>query len=260
MTDLMTCTPVILSISSHDPSGSAGISADIETLASLGCHCTPIISKLAARDTASLKDSQITDTSLLIEQVRAVLEDITVNLFCIGDLASISNIEAIHTILKDYPDIPVVLHPVLPPAKGHGLESAIRTLLLPLADITVLNQSEVLVLAPGADTLSAGARELMEFGCDNILITGATAANKQVSNHWFSPRANSQQYHWQRLPFSYHGAGDTLCAALSAYLGHGLSMAESIQQAQQFTWQALEKGRRIGMGELLPDRMHWCRK
>lgn len=262
MPEQLTSTPVIMSISSHDPSGSAGISADIETLASLGCHCTPIVSKLAARAGADPQDSQITDTSLLIEQVRAVLEDITVNLFCIGDLASIGNTEAMHTIINDYPDIPVVLHPSLSDhARQYGLDNAIRTLLLPQADIIVLNHTEALALAPGADTLPACARELMESGCGNVLITGAgVPTSDQISNHWFSQRGSGQQYLWERLPFSFHGAGDTLSAALSAYLGHDLGMAQSIQQAQQFTWQALQKGRRIGMGALLPDRMHWCRQ
>ena len=261
MSEQLTSTPVIMSIASHDPSGSAGITADIETLASLGCHCTPIISKLAARDSAGLKDSQVTETSLLIEQVRAVLEDITVNLICIGDLASIGNIEAMHTIVNDYPDIPVVLHPSLSDdARDYGLDSAVRTLLLPQADILVLNRDEALALAPGADNLSACARELLESGCGNVLITCAGGSGAQIDNHWFSQRGSVQQYHWQRLPYSYRGAGDTLCAALSAYLGHGLSMAQCIQQAQQFTWQSLQKGRRIGMGKLLPDRMHWCRQ
>jgi hydroxymethylpyrimidine/phosphomethylpyrimidine kinase len=256
----MTNTPVVMSISNHDPSGSAGISADIETLASLGCHCTPIISRLCARDTAGVKDSQITDTSLLIEQIRAVLEDINVNLFCIGDLASISNTEAVHTILNDYSDIAVVLHPATSEhSYNPGLEEAFQALLLPLADITIMHEAKALAMAPGADTLPACACELMESGCEHLLITGINGNASKIRNHWFFRHGSSQQYEWKRLPHSYHGAGDTLSAAISAYLAHDLSMAESIQQAQQFTWQALNKGRRFGMGELVPDRMHWCR-
>lgn len=259
MSELMTSTPVVMSISSHDPSGGAGISADIETLSSLGCHCTPIISKLAARDTTSLKDSYATDTSLLIEQIRAVLEDITVDLIAIGDLASIGNAEALHTILTDYSDIPIVLNPTLSDDQAMG--HAICTLLLPYARVVLLNQQDALALAPGADTLPACARELLESGCENILITRTASANPgQVRNQWFSQRGNSQSYDWQQLPHHYQGAGDTLSAALAAYLAHGLSMAESIQQAQQYNWQALKKARRIGMGDLLPDRLHWCRK
>lgn len=261
MSDLMTSTPVVMSISSHDPSGGSGISADIETLTSLGCHCTPIITKLSARDTAKEMDCQVTDTALLIEQIRAVLEDINVNLFKIGDLANIAIAEALHTILNDYPNIPVVLHPVISDQDSElDYPAAICNLLLSQATITVLSKDDALALSSGADTVSACAQELMEHGCDNILITSANGGNTQISNHWYSQRGTSQEYQWERLPNNYYGAGSTLSAAVSAYLAHDISMPESIQQAQQFTFKALQKGRRIGMGKLLPDRMHWCRQ
>ena len=261
MPELLTSTPVVMSISSHYPSGYAGISTNIETCASLGCHCSPIISKLVANDSSSQKNCQITNTSLLIEQVRAVLDEITVNLFYIGDLASIGNIEAIHTILNDYPDIPMVLHPSLVQyANEPAMNNAIRNMLLPQASIAVLKMRDALALAPGADTLSACSRGLMEFSCDNIFIIGAGGSSTEISNHWFSVRGSGQHYPWERLPYNYHGASETLSAALSAYLAHGLSMSESIQQAQQFTWHALQKGRQISGDVLLPDRLHWCRK
>lgn len=257
----LTYSPVVMSISSLDTSGGAGISADIETLTSLGCHCTPIITKLATRDTSDLEDTQITDTGLLIGQVRAVLEDTTVNVFKVGDLASISHVEAIYTILNDYPDIPMVLDPTIYQIDGqHEISRAIRTLLFSQASVALLRTSEAHTLAPGSDTLSACAQELMEYGCNNIVITGEHGSSTHVSNHWFSSHGQSQRYDWERLPHCYNGAGSTLSAALSAYLGHNLSLTESIKQAQQYTWHALRKGRRIGMGGMIPDRLHWCRK
>jgi len=250
-----------MSITSHDPCGGGGISADIETLASLGCHCTPIITQLCARDTSQLKDSFVTHTSLLIEQIRAVLEDINVNLFSIGDVTSIRNAEAIHTILCDYSDIPVLLHPgKLKQPDDCGLDQALSTLLLPRSKLLILSKENALALAPSADTLAACAQQILDSGCNNLLITGDQTVSTQIKNHWFLAHSSSQQYTWERLPYAYQGANDTLAAATSAYLAHGLSMAEAIQQAQQFTWQALHQGRRIGMGKLLPDRMHWCKK
>ena len=269
----MTSTPVVMSIASHDPSGGGSLSADIETLASLGCHCTSIITQLCARDTSSIKDNHIIDAGFLIEQTRVVLEDIKVNVFNIGDLASIANAEAIHTILSEYQHIPVVFHPQLQPHTDIAFNNALCSLLIPQATIVILNKDDALDLTPGADTLVASARELLEYGCENLLITGDYAGNShnhqpqsslthshQTHNHWFSQRASSQLYSWDRLPYDYHGAGAILAAATSAYLAHGLSMTESLQQAQRFTWQALQQGRRIGMGQLLPNRMHWCKK
>lgn len=260
MTDQMTSTPVVLSLSVLDPTGSAGISADIETLASLGCHCAPVVTRLSAGNTSGIKSRQITDASLLIEQIRTVLEDITVDLINIGDVASISNAEAVHTILNDYPEIPVLFHPQLHQSDEDDLRNALFSLLFPLADLSILSKQAMLMVTTGADTLSACAQELMEYGCDNVLITGDNSNSMQITNHWFSQHSAKQQFHRERLPFSFNGAGSTLAAAASGYLAHGLSMAESLQQAHRFTWQALQKGRRIGMGDHLPDRMHWSKK
>lgn len=256
----LTNTPVVMSISSHDPSGCAGISADIETLSSLGCHCTPIISKLAAQDTRSIKDSQITQTSLLIEQIRSVLEDITVDFIKIGELPSTAHIEAVHTILNDYPDIPVVLDPFWEsPHRSPELTEAICDLLLPQAYISLMSKDHALQLRSHADTTPALIQELMELGCQHIFLTHVESASlPTICNQLFNTRGLCQQYHWPRLNEHFVGAGCTLSAALAAYLAHGFSLAESVQQAQQFTHQAITKGRRIGMGRLLPDRMHWA--
>lgn len=260
MDSLMTRSPVVMTISSLDPSGCGGISAAIETLASLGCHCNPIVTQLTAQDTSTVKNAQITDSNFLIEQIRAVLEDISVDLIQIGGLGSISNVEAIHTILRDYDKIPVVLHPGRHEQEQEpGIDKALTTLLFPQASITVINQRAAVALAAGADNLSACAQELMEYGCPNLLISGIHSGGNQTSNCWYSQFSNNQTYHWPALRHRVQGAGATLAAALSAYLAHGFSLSESIQQAQQYTANALQQARRIGMGELLPDRLHWCR-
>jgi hydroxymethylpyrimidine/phosphomethylpyrimidine kinase len=255
----MTHTPVIMSISNHDPCGSAGISADIETLASLGCHCTPIITRISARDTAALKDDYIIDSSLLLEQIRAVLEDIPINLIKVGNLGSVANIETVSTILNDYPNIQVVLHTDID-RRDNKLDQALRSLLLPQATIAIFNERQTLSLATKGDTLAACAQELLEYECQNIFITSSKNTAATIHNHWYTTHNHSQDYSWPRLQRNFLGAGATLSAALSGYLGHGISMAESIQQAQQFTWQALKEGRRLGMGSLTPNRMHWCKK
>ncbi len=261
MSDLMTNTPVVMSITDLDPSGGGGISAAVETLSSLGCHCTPVLSRLAACDTHSPKNTEVIDSSLLIEQIRAILEDIRVDLLYVDNITSISHAEAIHTILSDYPRIPLVLYLKLDVVDHKSsLSDAIRALLIPQAKLVITNKHEAMALAPGADTLAACSQELMELGCNNILVTNTNGHGNRICNHWFSRHGSSQQYQWERLPGRFLGSSNTLVAAISAYLAHGLSMAESIQQAQQFTWQALNKAKRIGMGDLLPDRLHWSKR
>lgn len=258
-TAVLNCTPIVMSINSHDPIGGAGISADIEALSSLGCHCTPIISQLSIQND-SPEHQQETDVSLLIGQMRSVLEDAQIDLIKVGQLTSLPHIEAVHTVLNDYPNIPVVLDPFTGNIKGHDLNQALCELLFPQATITLLSETDAYHLSNSADSLSAYAHELLEFESEYLLFTNTTHKTPQlkVCSQLYSSRGLCQQYERERLSGHFHGGGDTLSAALAAYLAHGLSMAESVQQAQHFTWQALQKAKRIGMGELIPDRMHWA--
>ncbi len=256
-------TPVVMSLSSHDPSGSAGIQADIETSASLGCHCTPIITALCAKDTRDLKDVAPTEPSLLIAQARAILEDMPVRAIKLGLAGSVENVEAIHTILRDYPHIPVVLDPVT--AEGNselfnapGVIRAIQSLLLPLATIATPDLVEAHELAQQADTVDACAHEILETGCRYVLITGATRNHHHYENAFYSHAGLIRRFQWPRVKMMSHGAGATLAASLAAYLAHGIRLEEAVDQAQQFTWQALMASRRLGMGRCIPNRMHWA--
>ena len=257
MQNLMPNTPVVMSINNLDPCGGDGIAADIETLASLGCHCTPIITRLWANDTKEKKDSEVTDSSFLIEQIRAVLEDIPVDLFKIGDIGNVSNAEALHSILNDYPHIPVVIDPAF---DNDELSAAIVNLLIPHAEILVLNQQQVQAMASAGDTLSACAHEILELGCRQVLISGVTGNEPDTSYHLYSDKGLLLETQSPQLPHQYLGARCTLSAAISAYRSHQINLLESVKQAQEFTWQSLHHGRRIGMGKFFPNRLHWCKK
>lgn len=253
--------PVLLTINSHDPSGGAGVVADVETANSLGCHCVSAITALNVRDTQNLKDRQSTSASLLIEQVRVALEDSVVTAIKIGDVATIAQAEVIHTILGEYRDIPVVLDPVL----HHGAEdgdvnAAVRLLLFPRASVSILSTEHVGKLSTCGDSISASVQELLEFGCDQILVTVTGNEQNKISNRLYSTRGIDKEYSWEALTNTFHGAGSTLSAAVTAYLAHGFDLLESLQQGQQFAWHAMSQARRVGMGGLIPDRLFWCRK
>lgn len=260
MDQLSTRQPVVLTINSHDPSGGAGLVADVETAASLGCHCLSAVTALNVRDTRNLKDRQSSGTAVLIEQIRAALEDTPVAAIKLGDFASVAQAEAIHTILVEYDDIPVVFDPALYQSAEDGdALAAVRLLLLPRASVGVLSTHHVRQLASCGDSLRASAQELLEFGCEHLLITGDGSGGKEI-NRLFSSRGVSKEYTWEHLPQSFHGAGSTLSAAITAYLAHGFDLMEALQQGQQFTWQALAQARRLGQGCLIPDRLFWCRR
>src|SRR5690606_38800721 len=123
-------------------------------------------------DTQNLKDRHSGDASLLIEQVRVALEDCAVKAVKVGDLGSVAQVEAVHTILTQYDGIPVVLDPVLHHASADGdLAQALRMLLLPLASLTILSLDHIDDLAHASDSLQACTQELFEFGGEYLLLT-----------------------------------------------------------------------------------------
>lgn len=255
--------PVVMVFAGHDPTGGAGIQADIEVLASLGCHAAPVITALTVQDTTSVKRFQPVDSSLVIEQARAVLEDMPVVGFKLGMLGSVENIEVIHTLLMDYAHLPVVLDPVLAsgadyPLANDDIIAAMVSLLFPLTKVLTPNGPEAHALAPESDNLDACAHQLLESGCEHVLITGGHEKTDEVINTLYGNMRCLQSYAWERLPVSFHGSGCTLASAIAALLAQGLDPLSAVHEAQQFTWLALNHGYRVGMGQYLPDRFFWA--
>ncbi|ROR98800.1 hydroxymethylpyrimidine/phosphomethylpyrimidine kinase [Sinobacterium caligoides] len=260
MPDFTIDPPVVLSFSHLDPCGASGIQADIETLSSLGVHCAPICTSLSAQDTLSIHHSTPMAATLIIEQARAILEDMPVKAFKLGWLGNSNNIEAIHTILTDYPHIPVVFDPCLKlgePEDDHFIQ-AIQALLLPQCDIVILNTVEAHLLAPEADNLRACASEIHSYDCEHSLITGCQNTANKIASHLYDVHGLLKQYQQQRIKKPFCGAGSTLSASITAYLSHDFSLLEAVQQAHKYTWESLNHGRRIGMGQLLPNRLYWA--
>lgn len=253
--------PVVLVFAGHDPSGGAGIQADIEALASQGCHAATVITALTVQDTREVSGFTPVEATHVIAQARAVLEDMPVAVIKLGMLGSVENAAAIHTILADYPEIPVVFDPVVAAGSGTdlaepGLTEAIRSLLLPATRILTPNSLEARMLAPEADTLSACALALLDQGVDYVLITGSHEHTPEVINRLYHGQHLLESFSWERLPHSYHGSGCTLAAAIAAQLALGRAPLEAIHTAQALTWQALQQGYRPGLGQHLPDRRY----
>ncbi|MEJ2443027.1 MAG: hydroxymethylpyrimidine/phosphomethylpyrimidine kinase [Exilibacterium sp.] len=265
MTELGCTTPVVMTISNHDPSGSAGIQADIEATASLGCHSTPIISALCAKDTRELKEIIPVEPPLLIEQARAILEDMPVKAIKLGFIGSVENVEAIHTILRDYPHIPVVLNPVTSMCNSELLGTpaiirAIQTLLLPLTTIATPDLVEAHDLAQQGDNIDACAQEILETGCEYVLISGTRRTHEIYENSFYGRQGLIKRNARERLKLFSHGCGATLAASIAAYLAHGLRLIDAVEQGQNFTWHALANSRRLGMGMRIPNRFYWADK
>ena len=254
--------PVVLTFSGHDATGGAGISADIEAITSQGCHAATVITCLTVQDSIDVSALIPVDEDIIIQAARAVLEDMPVMAFKLGLVGSAEAAQAIHSILYDYSDVPVVFDPVLASGAGTGLGDdetidAIQSLLLPLTDVLTPNTLEAAALAPEADTPIAMANVLLERGCDHVLLTGTHDDNRQVVNRLYHNHREIDAFEWPRLPHEYHGSGCTLASTLAALLARGLDPLSAAREAQEYTWHALKNGYRPGMGQHMPHRLFW---
>ena len=261
--------PIVLSFAASDPSGGAGMQADLLTLASLGCHPLSVVTAITVQDTIGVEDMLPIDADWLVDQARCVLEDVPVDAFKVGVIGSVEGAAAIAEVVSDYPEVPLVLDPVLASGRGdelasENLISAMCELLLPQTTVLTPNSHEArrLVVQDGDDSedlsLDDCSVRLLELGAEYVLVSGTHENTREVTNTLYATGGLVRSDSWQRLPGSYHGSGCTLAAALAAYIAHGLDVAAAARSAQEFTWQALEAAYRAGMGQLVPDRFFWA--
>ena len=268
--------PVVLSFAASDPTGGAGLQADLLTLASLGCHPLSVVTAITVQDTTGVEGVLAMEAGWIADQARALLEDMPVAAFKIGMLGSVEAIAAIAEIISDYPDIPLVLDPVLASGRGDQLAGeemieAMIALLLPLTHVLTPNSLEARRLAQEIEDENEGeeservlslpdcAQRLILAGCDYVLLTGTHEGTPQVMNTLYGSHGVVRSDKWERLPGSYHGSGCTLASAVAAHLANGVPVAEAVAGAQAYTWRTLAAGFRLGMGQYIPDRMFWSR-
>ena len=263
--------PIVLTFSASDPSGGAGMQADLLTLASMGCHPLSVITALTVQDTLGVESVLPIDADWVADQARQLLEDMPVDAFKLGVLGSVENIAAIAEIVSDYPDIPLILDPVLASGRGDELASgdmtrALRELLLPQTTILTPNSVEARRLADvdddedDAPSLADCAARLVAQGCEYVLVTGTHENTPKVVNTLYGKDGVVRTDTWPRLPETYHGSGCTLASAIAAMLANGLDLADAVREAQDYTWHTLQKAYRPGMGQWLPDRLFWARE
>lgn len=262
--------PIVLTFAASDPTGGAGLQADLLTLASMGCHPLSVVTALTVQDTRGVEALHAIDAEWVSEQARALLEDMRVAAFKLGVLGSAENAAAIAEVLEDYPGVPVILDPVIASGRGDALADdalvdALRSLIVPQSTIVTPNSLEARRLAEddledeGLD-LDACAQRLLGMGCDYVLVTGTHELGAEVVNTLYADDGVVRSDRWPRLAGSYHGSGCTLASAIAAALANGLAVPEAVRDAQEYTWQALAGGFRPGMGQLLPDRFFWARE
>lgn len=243
--------PAVLAFAASDPTGGAGIQADLLTLAALGCHPLTVLTALTVQDTAGVESVHEVEARLVEAQARRLLDEQPVAAFKTGVLGSADNARAIGRLLGARPRAPLVVDPVLASGRGDALSSdagigALEQCILPLATVATPNSLEAARLG--------GVARLLELGCRYVLVTGTHASTPDVVNTLHDRSGVVREDRWPRLAGSYHGSGCTLASALAAFLALGRDVPSAAREAQDFTWHALRAGFRPAAGQFIPQR------
>jgi hydroxymethylpyrimidine/phosphomethylpyrimidine kinase len=250
-------TPAVLSIAGSDSGGGAGIQADLKAFARCGVHGMTAITALTAQNTLGVTGVHPVPGPFIVEQVRAVLEDIGVDAVKIGMLGSVEIVAAAGEALDLLePGTPVVIDPVMVSESGAILlepdaRQALADTLLPRADVITPNLPEARVLAGTSDgareNVAELARALHDLGPDVVVITGG---HREEATDVLFDGDNVHLIPGERHPDgAAHGSGCTHSSALAAHLALGHTPLEAARAARALAAEAVRDGlREIGAG------------
>jgi hydroxymethylpyrimidine/phosphomethylpyrimidine kinase len=244
--------PKVLSIAGSDSGGGAGIQADLKAFARCGVHGMTAITAVTAQNTTAVTGVYPLPPEAVVEQVRAVAEDIGVDAVKIGMLGTAETIEAVDRALDLVGDAPVVLDPVMVAESGARLldedaEEALRTRLLPRVAVVTPNVPEARVLAgsPPQDDPESLARAIHALGPRAVVVTGG---HREDATDLFFDGERLVEIPGERHPGgASHGSGCTHSSALAAHLALGLEPLEAAREAKRVAAEAVRDGLR-GLG------------
>lgn len=260
--------PIALTIAGSDPGGGAGLQADLTTFTRLGVHGATAVTAITVQDTRNVIDFDVLSAARVVQQIEVTLADLPVAAIKIGMLGSAENVLAVAGILAAHPHIPVVLDPVMVAGGGGALatETVVnltRTHLLPLATVITPNTPEAARLC-GHDREADWGPDLHALGARNILITGGHNISDEearadplppIVNRLYRDDGHQRRFELPRLPYSFHGSGCTLAAAIAAFLARGRDLEPAIIEAQGFMTAAVGSGYAPGLGQHVPNRL-----
>ncbi|MCU0955058.1 MAG: bifunctional hydroxymethylpyrimidine kinase/phosphomethylpyrimidine kinase [Hyphomicrobium sp.] len=266
-------TPIALTMAGSDPSGGAGIQADLKTFTALGVYGTTVITALTAQNTLGVTAVEPVAPAFIALEAETLLADVEVTAAKTGMLGDTATVVTVAGLLRRFEFGPIVVDPVMVATSGDVLLapdaiSAVRNLLLPLATLITPNLHEAArlldePLANGVEEMERQARELVARGARAALVKGGHASGEMAVDvlvtatgisHHAAPRIETQNT---------HGTGCTLSAAITAELAKGETQLDAaVARAKDYLSQALDAGRtlRVGRGKGPVDHLHALRR
>ena len=252
--------PCVLCLGGLDPSGGAGLQADIEAVAHCGGHALPIATCLTVQNSHKAYSVNATSKEIVQQQVEILLEDMKISACKIGVIPDQNIALVISDILEQLTGLPIVLDPVF--SASHGVRFAdsstleiIQENILPQVTIITPNHAELNQLSTAGQSIEEKAVMLCKSGPEYALVTGADTASEYVTNYFASQDKLIKSYTYPRLPHSYHGSGCTLSSTIACQLAKQVAIHDAVEQAQDYTMQTLSNADQPGNGQYIPRRL-----
>lgn len=250
--------PHVLVLSGLDPSGGAGIQADIQAITALGCHPLPVLSCVTVQDTRNVYNASTIDPEIIRQQLERLADDSPIHAIKTGALGNAEVVDVLVDFLARHPGIPLITDPVIKAAGGgdladEALIERMRSRLFPMAEMLTPNGIELALLG-GSEDPDTAASQLLETGCQSVLATGGHGTGQDIINTLYSPQRSPKHFYVERVGGEYHGTGCTLAASIAAGRAAGLASIPAIGQAQNFVSHAIRNALRVGKGQPVPDR------
>lgn len=250
----------VLIIAGSDPSGGAGIQADIKTVTALGCYAAAAITALTAQNTTGVFGVMEVPPAFVKQQVSLVLEDIGADCIKTGMLHNTKIIEALAELLSQYNDIPFILDPVMVATsgdlliKGESPVNAMQTLLFPLATLVTANIPEAKILSginiTDTKTMIKAGEMILTHGAKNALVKGGHMDGDVVQDILVSSDGSFKIFEHNRINSrNTHGTGCTLASAIACGIAKGGSLKDSIIKARKYVYEAIRTAPGFGKGK-----------
>ena len=245
----------VLLFSGLDPSGAAGISADIETINQFGLNPLPIVTSLTAQNTQRVESTDVVKDSLLEKQFNLLDEDISFNTVKIGLLGSVSQIKTISRLIGEKNTLNVVVDPILISGTQENMSSikivgVMKKYLFPKCTILTPNLEELNLLSPGLSEKEA----VSSLNCPWVLVTTSDSSKIDIEHRLYNKSSLIRRFNYKKLPDKFHGSGCTLSSAISALLAKGIAIEEACDQGLAYTYQCLLNAKKLGKMQYHPIR------
>ncbi len=252
--------PTVLCFSGLDPSGGAGLQADIEAIGQSGAHAVIACTALTIQNSQQVFGFEATSKDLLLAQANAVVNDLPIKCVKSGMLGTTENIAALAEFLTAHPNYLYVLDPVLVANSGGSLGDHATLVkafveLIPLATLITPNTVELKALT-GLDDLENATQKLFEMGAKAVLVKGGHENTPQYIRNVLYVQGNMiAESHCPRLDGQYHGSGCSLASFIAGRLALGDSLKIAVQHAETWLLGVLKNAESpVANGQKIPKR------